>query len=463
MNTSVLVVDDDQGMCELLEASLTPAGWDVHWRLRGDEGLALLRERDYDVVLADINLESAADAAGQSSCMTGIDLCRKVSENRPGTPVVVMTGAGTMSSVIAALHAGACDFVTKPLELAEIEQSLRQALGWRQSHESVRRLRTETPRRNGMLNALQGESRGMLAVYDVICRVADKDTTVLLSGESGTGKELVARALHDQRGNPDLPFVAINCAAVPAALLEAELFGHMKGAFTDAKSSRVGLFALAGNGTLLLDEIGEMPLEMQPKLLRVLQERQFRALGGNSLQPMNARIIAASNRDLEREVAARRFREDLYYRLNVVQIDIPPLRSRGTDVLLLARHFVTKYAQRIGKNVSGISSEAARKLLEYDWPGNVRQLENSIERAVAVTQREQITVEDLPERIARADGSRLGFVHADPASTPTLEEVERNHIQQALRAANWNKTRAAKSLGVDRRTLYRKLERYHGS
>jgi two-component system response regulator HydG len=302
----------------------------------------------------------------------------------------------------------------------------------------------------------------MLAVYDVVRRVADKDTTVLLSGESGTGKELVARALHDEGGRSELPFVALNCAAVPAHLLEAELFGHVKGAFTDAKASRTGLFALAGSGTLLLDEIGEMPLEMQPKLLRVLQERQFRPVGGNTMQPMNARIIAATNRELEQEVPAGRFREDLYYRLNVVQIRIPPLRARGTDVLLLARHFVVKYAERMGKNINGISSEATTKLLEYDWPGNVRQLENCMECAVALTHREQLGVEDLPERVIRHDGGRLALAQVNVENTLTLAQVERNHIERALRAAKWNKTLAAKTLGVDRRTLYRKLERYHG-
>jgi two-component system response regulator HydG len=260
-----------------------------------------------------------------------------------------------------------------------------------------------------------------------------------------------------------MPFVAINCAAVPASLLESELFGHMKGAFTDAKNTRKGLLEQAQGGTLLLDEIGEMPLEMQPKLLRVLQERQVRPVGGNTVIPVDCRIVAATNRDLESEVEEQRFREDLYYRLNVVQIHIPPLRARGNDVLVLAQHFVKKFAERMGKGVAGISSEAAKKLVEYDWPGNVRQLENSMERAVTLTRFEQITVEDLPERISRYEGSRVTLGDVDSEHMLTLEQLEKRYIERVLKAAQGNKTQAAKLLGVDRRTLYRKLERYEGA
>ncbi len=451
MSRRILVIDDDQSMCELLQESLQRNGWEVVWRLRGEEGLELVREQNFDVVITDVNLEH----------MSGLDLCRNLTENRPDTPVIVITAFGNMSSAIAAIRAGAYDFINKPIDITQLAHVIERAVQHRHLREEVKRLRDASdvgPGRGG----LAGESRAMLKVYDLIRRVAPTDTTVLLTGESGTGKELVARALHTESARANMPFVAINCAAVPGSLLESELFGHVKGAFTDAKATRKGMFEQASGGTLLLDEIGEMPLDMQPKLLRVLQERQVRPVGGNTVAPVDARIIAATNRDLESEVEAERFREDLYYRLNVVQIHVPPLRARGNDVLLLAQHFVRKFAERMGKGVTGISSEAAKKLLEYDWPGNVRQLENSMERAVTLTRFEQITVEDLPERISRYESARLTVTDVDSEHILTLDELERRYIERVLKAVQGNKTQAAKLLGVDRRTLYRKLERYEG-
>jgi two-component system response regulator HydG len=451
MSRRILVIDDDQSMCELIQDSLQRNGWEVTWRLRGDEGLELVREQTFDVVITDVNLEQ----------MNGLDLCRNLTENRPDTPVIVITAFGNMSSAIAAIRAGAYDFINKPIDMAQLSHVIDRAVQHRHLREEVKRLREASEISPGK-GGLQGESRAMLKVYDLIRRVASTDTTVLLTGESGTGKELVARALHTESARSQMPFVAINCAAVPGSLLESELFGHVKGAFTDAKATRKGMFEQASGGTLLLDEIGEMPLDMQPKLLRVLQERQVRPVGGNTVAPVDARIIAATNRDLEGDVEAERFREDLYYRLNVVQIHVPPLRARGNDVLLLAQHFVRKFAERMGKGVTGISSEAAKKLLEYDWPGNVRQLENSMERAVTLTRFEQITVEDLPERISRYESSRLTIADVDSEHILTLDELEKRYIERVLKAAQGNKTQAAKLLGVDRRTLYRKLERYEG-
>jgi len=453
MSTRILVIDDDQSMCELLQESLERSGWQVEWRTRGDEGLELMREKDFDVVITDVNLEN----------MSGHDLCRNLTENRPDTPVIVITAYGNMSSAISAIRAGAYDFINKPIDMAQLAHVIDRAVQHRHLREEVKRLTSEASKGGRGVGALTGESRAMRKVYDLIRRVADTDTTVLLSGESGTGKELVARALHTESARANMPFVAINCAAVPASLLESELFGHMKGAFTDAKNTRKGLLEQASGGTLLLDEIGEMPLEMQPKLLRVLQERQVRPVGGNAVVPVDCRIIAATNRDLESEVEEQRFREDLYYRLNVVQIHIPPLRARGNDVLVLAQHFVRKFAERMGKGVTGISSEAAKKLLDYDWPGNVRQLENSMERAVTLTRFEQITVEDLPERISRYEGSRITLGDIDSEHMLTLDELEKRYIERVLKAAQGNKTQAAKLLGVDRRTLYRKLERYEAA
>ena len=454
MQRQILVIDDDRDMCELLEESLGRAGYQVTWRTRGDEGLDLLRERDFDVIITDLNLDGAS----------GIDLCKRFTENRPDTPVIVITAFGDMTAAISAIRAGAHDFINKPIDMTVLERALERTTQHRHLREEVKRLSRAggAAFEDGMLGALIGQSRAMLGVCDLVRRVAPSDTTVLLSGESGTGKELVARALHEQSTRNEGLFVAINCAAVPAELLESELFGHVKGAFTDAKSSRQGLFEQASGGTLLLDEVGEMPLEMQPKLLRVLQERQVRPVGGNTSVPVTARIIAATNRDLESEVEQKRFREDLFYRLNVVQIEIPPLRSRGNDVLLLAEHFVRKFSERSGKPVHGISVDAQAKLLAFDWPGNVRQLENTIERAVALTRGEQIMLEDLPERVTRYDGSTGVLSDVDLEHVRTLDQVERRHIEQAVKHAHGNKTRAAKALGIDRRTLYRKLERYAG-
>ncbi|HKO92860.1 MAG TPA: sigma-54 dependent transcriptional regulator [Polyangiaceae bacterium] len=453
MTTRILVIDDDRSMCELIQESLQRNGWHVAWRTQGDEGLELMREESFDVVITDVNLEN----------MSGHDLCRNLTENRPDTPVIVITAFGNMSSAISAIRAGAYDFINKPIDMAQLAHVIDRAVQHRHLREEVKRLRQEKSGSEAGMGGLGGESRAMLKVYDLIRRVASTDTTVLLTGESGTGKELVARALHTESARAAQPFVAINCAAVPGSLLESELFGHVKGAFTDAKATRKGMFEQASGGTLLLDEIGEMPLEMQPKLLRVLQERQVRPVGGNVVVPVDARIIAATNRDLESEVEEQRFREDLYYRLNVVQIHVPPLRARGNDVLLLAQHFVRKFADRMRKGVTGISSEAAKKLVEYDWPGNVRQLENSMERAVTLTRFEQITVEDLPDRISRYESSRMTIADVDSEHMLTLDQLEKRYIERVLKAAQGNKTQAAKLLGVDRRTLYRKLERYEGA
>jgi two-component system response regulator HydG len=300
----------------------------------------------------------------------------------------------------------------------------------------------------------------MQRLRELIARVGDSDASVLITGDSGTGKELVARALHAHNKSAEPPFVAVNCAALPAHLLESELFGHMKGAFTDAQRSRDGLFIEAHGGTLFLDEIAEMPMEMQVKLLRALQERKVRPVGGNTERPFTARIIAATNRDIEAEVKAGRFREDLYYRINVVRIEVPPLRERGTDVVVLAQHFLETTRVRRGTQVVGISSAAAQKLMDYNWPGNVRELQNAMERAVAFTAFDHITVDDLPERI-RNYGGVPNVTQAETATELlTLVEVERRHIARVLKAVLGNKTQAARVLGVDRRTLYRKLEMY---
>jgi two-component system response regulator HydG len=349
--------------------------------------------------------------------------------------------------------------MSKPLDITVLEHALDRALGERHLREQVRRLEQAKVPPIESVGAFVGKSRVMRSVYDLIRRIAPSSTTTVISGESGTGKELVARALHELSGVPG-KFVAINCAAMPGELLESELFGHVRGAFTDAKLDRAGLLEQAAHGTLLLDEIGELPLDMQPKLLRVLQERTVRRIGGNESVPVTARIITATNRDLEEEVEAKRFREDLFYRLNVVQIHIPPLRARGSDILLLAEHFIKKFASRSGKGVASISAEAQRKLATYDWPGNVRQLENAIESAIAITHGTELQLSDFPDRIQQSTGNRADSLEVDLEYTLTLDQLERRQIESAIHRFEGNKTRAAKALGVDRRTLYRKLERY---
>jgi two-component system response regulator HydG len=306
---------------------------------------------------------------------------------------------------------------------------------------------------------LIGTSAAIREMSVTIRRVADVDATVLISGESGTGKELVARALHDlSPTRREEPFVAINCGAVPANLIESELFGHVRGAFTDAKSARPGLFLQAKGGTIFLDEIGEMPQEMQVKLLRVLQERTVRPVGGDEEVPFTARVVTATNRDLETEVDEQRFREDLFYRINVVAISVPPLRARETDILLLAQHLVHNIASRGGKRVPAIDAETARKLMSYDWPGNVRELENCMERVVAMCGAGDVQVSHLPAKVVDHQPSRIELSTAEPGHMITLDEMERRYVRHVLASVNGNKTHAARVLGIDRRSLYRRLD-----
>jgi two-component system response regulator AtoC len=307
---------------------------------------------------------------------------------------------------------------------------------------------------------LVGRSPAMRRTYDTLMRAAATETSVLVTGESGTGKELVARALHDKGRRAAGPFVAINCGALPESLLESELFGHVRGSFTDARASRAGLLVRASGGTLFLDEIGEAPPGLQAKLLRALEDRRVRPVGGDEERPFDVRLVCATNRDLETEIEAGRFRADLYYRINVIGVDLPPLRARGDDILLIAQRLLRQFAATSNKNVTGIADPAAEKLLAYAWPGNVRELRNCIERAVALTRFEEITVADLPEPVRDYRRSQLVLDLDDPGTLPRLDEVERRYILRVLEAVNGHRARAAEILGLDRKTLYRKLARY---
>jgi two-component system response regulator AtoC len=444
----ILIIDDDRSMCDVLEAELKKRGFETSTTTSPDEAMRRLAEDDFSLVLTDINMHG----------MSGVDLCRQIVESREDLPVVVMTAYGSMEAAIAAIRAGAYDFVTKPFEMDDIALTMERALKHRALREEVKRLRRVVVDQQKFDDIL-GTSPSMKKMYDLVARVAETETTVLITGESGTGKELVAKAIHLRSPRKEGPFVAINCAAMPESLLESELFGHVKGAFTDARTSRPGLFIKASKGTLFLDEIGEMPAGMQAKLLRALQERTVRPVGGDVEQPFDARIIAATNRDLETEVEEKRFREDLFYRINVVRIHVPPLRARGSDILLLAQHFLQRYQSNGQQRVVGIKSAAADKLLSYPWPGNVRELQNCIERAVALAQYDHVGVDDLPERVREFKSSRITIESNDPSELLPMEEVERRYILRVLEAVGGNKTLAAQVLGFDRRTLYRKLER----
>jgi two-component system response regulator HydG len=379
--------------------------------------------------------------------------------NRSDIPVIVITAFGSLDTAIAAIRAGAYDFIPKPFEIDVLAIALERAIRHRELGHEVKRLRSLLDATRGM-GELCGESPVMHELKELIARVAESNASVLVTGESGTGKEVVARLLHLRGPRADKPFMALNCAAMPEHLLESELFGHVRGAFTDAKTDKVGLFAQANHGTLFLDEIGDMPPSLQPKLLRVLEERKVRPVGGSKEIPVDLRLIAATHRDLEDAIVQGQFREDLYFRLNVIQIALPPLRARGSDVLLIAQTFVNTFAQQSGKAVIGLTPEAAERLVSYAWPGNVRELRNAIERAVALTRHENITVDDLPERIRAYKVSHVLVATDDPEELVNLAEVEKRYIARVLGAVGGNKSSAAKILGIDRTTLYKKLQQY---
>jgi DNA-binding NtrC family response regulator len=445
---SVLLVDDEEDTRVLLHESLKRRGFTVASVPSAQECVDYVRDHDVDVVVSDIQMPG----------MSGVQLCQQLRERHPHVLSILLTGLATYDMAIAAVGAGAYDFLTKPIKIEVLVVALERAFQHISVSHEARRLR-ESADVATAIPGLVGTSAPIREMSAMIRRVSDVDATVLITGESGTGKELVARALHDlSPSRRSAPFVAINCGAVPANLLESELFGHVRGAFTDAKASRAGLFLQAKDGTILLDEIGEMPLEMQVKLLRVLQQRTVRPVGGDEEVPFEARVITATNRDLETEVEEGRFREDLYYRINVVAIAVPPVRSRGADILLLAQHLVQKIASRGSKNAPGISPEAARKLISYDWPGNVRELENCIERAMAMSGTNDIEPAHLPAKVINYQPTRIELSISAPAEMVTLDEMERRYVRQVLASVNGNKTHAARVLGIDRRSLYRRLE-----
>ncbi|MFZ5445933.1 MAG: sigma-54-dependent transcriptional regulator [Myxococcota bacterium] len=440
--THILIVEDDKAMAQILVEGLARRGYQARAAHDGAAALTALKEQDFEAVVTDLNMKG----------MDGLTLCERVVSDHPGLPVLVITAFGSMDTAIKAMRAGAYDFLTKPFELEALALALGRAVQHKQLREEVKRLREEVGARR--TSTLLGESDGMRELTSLISRVADSESAVLVTGERGTGKELVARALHDASRRKSKPFVMLNCATMPEAVLEAELFGTAKSA---TRPAQPGVFVRANGGTLFLDEIGELPLTLQARVLTALQSRTVKPQGGEQEVPWDARLITSTNRDLETAVEEKRFRDDLYFRLNVINLHLPPLRMRGNDVLLLAQHFVRLFAERARKDVSGLASSAAERLLGYGWPGNVRELQNVIERAVALARHNQLTTEDLAEKVLTPSSTAA---ESDEAVLAPMEEIERRHILRVLRAVGGHRTQAAKILGLDRKTLYRKLEAY---
>jgi two-component system response regulator HydG len=439
---TVLVVDDDAGMCDMLAIHLRQRGFVVDTRGSAAAALELAEQRDFDVVVTDVTMPDVG----------GVELCTQLVARHPKLPVILITAFGTMETAIEAMRAGAYDFLPKPFRIEHLVMAINRAATLGRLEHRVQRLqRAVAPTAFG---ELVGTSPAMTELYGKLERIAASEAPVLVTGETGTGKELIVRAIHRGGARASGPLVAINCAAMPTALLESELFGHAKGAFTDARAAKQGLFVAANGGTLFLDEVGELPLELQPKLLRAIQERVVRPVGATEEVAFDARLITATNRDLEAMVDDGEFRQDLLFRINVVPLAIPALRERGGDVALLASHFLDRFASRAAKRIVGFTADAAQRLMAYGWPGNVRELENCIECAVALAANDHIAVADLPDKL-RAFRPTV----TDTTALLTLDELERRHVRRVLEAVAGNKTAAARVLGIERRTLYRILQR----
>ena len=442
----ILVVDDEPVQREMIGGFLKKQGFEVIAADSAERALELFRQDAFDLVLTDQKMAE----------MSGLELLQAVHTINAETPVILITAFGTIEAAVAALKHGAIDYLTKPLNLDELLYRIRQVSDRYRIINENRELREALQDRH-RIEGIIGESGAMLEVLSIVRRVAPSEATVLIRGESGTGKELIAKAIHFGSPRARGPLVKVNCAALPEALLESELFGHEKGAFTGALTSRQGRFELANGGTIFLDEIGDLPLHLQAKLLRVLQEREFEKVGSSRPIRVNVRIMAASHRPLEDLIKAGQLREDLYYRLNVVTIFIPPLRERRSDVALLLDHFLRQYAEKNGKTIRGLTPEGRDILLRYDYPGNVRELENIIERAVVLTRDDVIGSGDLPltvQELEIADGDR------ETSLTAAVEALERRMIRDALARSDGIQTRAAELLGMGERALRYKLTKY---
>jgi len=445
----ILIIDDEQAIRESLDTLLTLEGFGVDPAADGAAGLDLLARNEYDLLLLDLALP------GQ----TGIELLPRILETQPGLPVIMITAFGTVGNVVDAIRAGAENFVQKPWDNEKLLADIRAAIGRHRAEEEVVQLKRTLKQRYNFENIV-GKSEPMLRLFDLVSQVAPSRSTVLIQGESGTGKELIAKAIHANSPRRDRPFVPVNTGAVPSELLESTLFGHVKGAFTSAVSAKKGLFEVANGGTLFLDEIGTMGIDMQAKILRVLQDRRFMHLGGTQEIQVDVRIIAATNVNLQDAVREGRFREDLFYRLNVISLELPPLRSRREDIPLLAAHFLKFYAEENGTELRSLSPEAMRIIMDYEWPGNVRELENAMERGVVLSTSRIINAELLPSQLTGSTYSASLLDHQPNASLfDLMEEIERRIISDRLERCHWNQTEAAEYFKIPLSTLNQKIKR----
>jgi DNA-binding NtrC family response regulator len=440
----ILVVDDDPEMGRLLSDFLQGEGFSVVTLEDSLQASRVLRGEEFDVMVTDLRMKG----------LKGLDLLDEAKKVAPLTPVIIITAFGTIESAIQAMKMGAYDYITKPFQMDEMALAIKKALENRLLKKEVWRLKKEVEERYHF-HQLIGKSPAMQKIYDLIERIRDSSNSVLITGESGTGKELVARAIHYSGSRKEGPFLAVNCAAIPETLLESELFGYKKGAFTDAKADKRGLIFEAAGGTLFLDETTEMPPVLQAKLLRVIEERKVRPLGDTNAYPIDVRIISASNRDMKEMIHQGKFREDLYYRLKVIDIELPPLRERREDILLLIQHFIGKFGKE-PKKVTGVAEETIKILMNYSWPGNVRELENIIQRAITLSRTEVILPEDLPPSILQEADENL--LEKGLRGKYTVGQLEKEYIRRVLIEVGGNKSKAAEILGMDRKTLYRKLE-----
>lgn len=447
----ILVVDDDTNHVKTLQTIIKSWGYQVSVANDGSNAVESVKERPYSLILMDVRMTQ----------MNGIEALHRIKQYNPAIPILIMTAYSSVDSAVEALKAGAYDYLTKPLDFEVLKRSMARALEYAGLKAENKQLKDKQKNSYNIENVV-GRSDPMKKLIDMMAMIAPSEATVLITGESGTGKELIARSIHYNSSRKDCPLVVINCAAMSETLLESELFGHEKGSFTGADKRREGLFMQANNGTIFLDEIGETSLAMQAKLLRVIQERELQRVGGDETLSVDVRILAATNRRLEDEVKNGKFREDLYYRLNVVTLTIPPLRYRQDDIPLLAQHFLEKYSKKYQKQVKGFSPLAMDMLLKYAWPGNIRELENTIERAVILLLEEHITEKELPSNITEAYADKCNWFEP-PSSFATnrpLDEIEKEVILATLKANRGNKSETARRLAIDRKTLHKKLKDY---
>jgi len=446
---SVLIVDDEAEIRESLETLLQMEGFEVETAASGEEGLIQIGERPFDLVLLDLALPGR----------DGLDILADIHSRDTHLPVIMITAYGTVENAVRAMQAGAVNFIQKPWDNEKSLADVRAAVGWRRAEEENVQLKRALKQRYNFENIV-GKSEPMLKIFDLVAQVANSRSTVLLQGESGTGKEIIAKAIHLNSPRRDKPFVPVNTGSMPTDLLESTLFGHIKGAFTSAIASKKGLFEVADKGTLFLDEIATMGLETQAKILRVLQDRRFMHLGGIQEVQVDVRIIAATNIDLRQMVREGRFREDLFYRLNVITIELPPLRQRKEDIPLLVEFFLKRYAEENGRSVPRVAPEALRPLMAYSWPGNVRELENVIERAVVLSSGSEIAMDLLPDSmLGRGSASAMLDSAPDASLFEIVEEVERRVITDMLERCNWNQTEAAERFHMPLSTLNQKIRR----